>query len=64
MSDNKKNSCKTAIGCDAANCEYNEHGTGCSADHIRVDGRPQHRRDLLLNFQAEGLRKVLTQSLS
>ena len=43
MSDNKKNSCKTAIGCDAANCEYNEHGTGCSADHIRVDGRNAHR---------------------
>lgn len=42
MSDNKKNSCKTAIGCDAANCEYNEHGTGCIADHIRVDGRNAH----------------------
>ncbi len=42
MSETKKNSCKTAIGCDAANCEYNEHGTACNAEHIRVDGRNAH----------------------
>ena len=31
MNDNKKHTGKTAIGCDAANCAYNEHGTACSA---------------------------------
>lgn len=39
MNDNKKHTGKTAIGCDAANCAYNEHGTACSAEHIRVDGK-------------------------
>lgn len=39
MSENKKRAGKTAIGCDAANCEYNEHGVGCNAEHIRVDGK-------------------------
>ena len=39
MNDNKKHSVKTAIGCDAANCAYNENGHGCNAEHIRVDGR-------------------------
>ena len=37
MTENKNRSCKTVIGCDAANCEYNEHGTVCNADHIKVD---------------------------
>ncbi len=39
MNDNKTHSGKTVIGCDAANCEYNEHGTACNAAHIKVDGR-------------------------
>lgn len=42
MTENKNRSCKTVIGCDAANCEYNEHGTGCNADRIKVDGRTAH----------------------
>ena len=29
MADNKK---RAAIGCDAENCEYNEHGSACGAE--------------------------------
>ncbi len=39
MADNKK---RAAIGCDAENCEYNEHGSACGAERIRVDGRTAH----------------------
>ncbi len=40
MSDNKKHG--SSIGCDAENCEYNENGKGCSARHIKVDGKTAH----------------------
>ena len=39
MNENKKRTGKTAIGCDAENCTYNERGVGCSAEHIVVDGK-------------------------
>ena len=42
MSENNRrnnNGKGSTIGCDAANCAYNEHGTACSAEHIRVDGK-------------------------
>ncbi len=40
MSDSKKRG--AVIGCDAENCEFNEHGASCTASRIRVDGRAAH----------------------
>ncbi len=40
MSDTKRyGKCQGSVGCDAANCVYNEDGCTCCADHIKVDGR-------------------------
>lgn len=43
MSDNKTHG--KSIGCDVENCAYNEHGTGCSAQHIKVDGKSAKTTD-------------------
>ena len=40
MSERKKRG--AVIGCDAENCEFNEHGASCTASRIRVDGRAAH----------------------
>lgn len=38
MNENRKQA-KAVIGCDAAGCEYNEHGSVCRAESIRVGGK-------------------------
>lgn len=57
MSDKRRG---TAIGCDVETCEFNEHGTGCSAQHIKVDGKSAQTTDgtRCSTFKARGGAKL------
>lgn len=57
MSDKRRG---TAIGCDVETCEFNEHGTGCSAQHIKVDGKAAQTTDgtRCSTFKARGGAKL------